>query len=512
MRLFGFEIKRAKHAPRLQVPAARRVPTGRTHARMFFNSGATNRLTSDWPATPVPAEWIISRYQRTLVARSREQGLNNDYVKAYFRLQRQNIVGPAGILLQSQAKTRTGESDIEARSAIELAFADWGRPESCDVTGKLSWRAMQAACVNTAARDGEFFIRMVFDPDINSYGFALQLLDPQRCPVDYDRIDPRADTFIRHGIEFNRYGRPVAYHFADDASTRDALAYAYSGRNYVAIPASEIIHGFLVEMPGQKRGLPWLATGLFRGKQMSDMEDAAVINARIGAAKMGVIEWEEGYGPEFEEDEDLELDAEPGAFPILPQGAKLNKFEPTYPSGELVPFVRQILRSLAAGGGVAYENLSQDREGVTWTSIRQGTLEERETYKERQEWLQDVLCARVFREFLPRALLRGLVATESGRILPARDIDRLLPHKWQPRRWDWVDPDSDTKAAERAKNNLLASFSQLIRERGKDPEEVWREIGEDISAMRKAGIPDEFIAAAMGRLKLSTTSPRGSTE
>jgi len=165
-----------------------------------------------------------------------------------------------------------------------------------------------------------------------------------------------------------------------------------------------------------------------------------------------------------------------------------------------------MLRALAAGGGVAYENLSHDREGVNFTSIRHGTLDERENYKERQEWLVEELCDRVFARFLKRALLAGLIVTESGLVLRASAIDSYEPHAWQPRRWDWVDPDADTKAAERGKNNLLASPSQLIRERGREPEDVWREVAEDIKAMRAAGIPDEFIALAMGLKPSSKTA------
>jgi len=502
MRLFGFELVRAKE-PQLRVGIH-----GRRVARTLFGSGESNRLTGDWPTQPVPAEWIIYRYQRTLVARSREQAHNNDYMRAYLRLQRQNIVGATGILFQSQASTESGQADAKARRAIEKAFADWGRRENCDVAGKLSWRALQAACVETAARDGEYFLRLVFGRQAGKYAFALQFLDPQRCPVDFDRVDLSDGRFIRHGVEFTAQGRPLAYHFAGSTAEHSTLAYSYGGKSYIRVPADEIIHGFITELPGQKRGLPWLATGLFRAKQMSAMEDAAIVNARIGAAKMGFIEFEAGSGPEFsdEELEEFEIDAEAGAFPVLPDGAKLNKFDPMYPSGELSPFMKLMLRGLAAGGGVAYENLSQDRESVNYTSIRHGTLDERETYKERQEWLIEELCERVYESWFPRALLGRLILTDSGSALEPNKIERYWPHKWQPRRWDWVDPKADMAAAESSKNNLLASPSQLIRERGKDPDQVWTEFGEDIAAMRAKGIPEEFIQASLGQIP-STNTP-----
>jgi len=504
MRLFGFDITRAPQpepAPRVRP----RMVGSHAAVRSLFNSGDSNRLTGDWPTFPVPADWIITRYQRALVARSREQAQNNDYVKAYLRLQRQNIVGPAGIILQSKAE------DPDARRAIEAAFKDWGKRENCDITGKRSWRAMQAMCVHTEARDGEYFVRFIDGRQAGKYRVALQFLDPQRCPVEYDRFDLADGAFIRQGIEFNSYGRPIAYHFSDDSTERSSISYSYSGRGYMRVPAEDIVHGFEQLLPGQKRGLPWLDTGLFRAKQMGAMEDAAIVNARLGAAKMGVIRWDDGFGPEYDEEEDgpLEIDAEPGAIPVLPQGAHLEKYDPTYPSGELGPFVKLMLRGMAAGGGVAYENLSQDREGVTWTSIRQGTLDERENYKERQEHMVEELCDPVFTRVLERALLGGLVKTVSGLALPARLIDDYESHKWQPRRWDWVDPNSDTTAAKTMKDNLLASFSQLIRERGKDPEHVWQEIAEDIKAMQSAGIPYEFIVSSMNqKLAVAPAAPK----
>ena len=68
---------------------------------------------------------------------------------------------------------------------------------------------------------------------------------------------------------------------------------------------------------------------------------------------------------------------------------------------------------------------------------------------------------------------------------------------WQPRRWAWIDPRADVQAAVMSKNNLLQSPGQIIREGGRDPSDVWREIAADIEEMRAAGIPDAFIQAAI---------------
>jgi len=467
-------------------------------AMRMFSGAKRDRLSADWVTYPVTAESIIRRHQRILVARSREQTANNDYARAFVRMARQNIVGPKGILLQAQSRDEKGNLDTLANQAIEAAWERWGRRDNCDIAGRQSWRSIQASAVQSAVRDGEFMIRKIFGRDAGPLGFALQVIDPQRCDPAFDRNDLPDGRFIRAGIEYNQYGRPVAYHFTIVKESEGYYNYTSSGSNYYRIAADEIIHGFLPEMVGQKRGLPWTATSLFRMKQLVGFEDAAVVNARIGASKMGIIQWKEGRGPEMDETEleTFEMSAEPGEFPILPEGAELNAWDPTYPSGEFALFNKAMLRGIAAGYGVLYNNLAQDLEGVNYSSIRQGSLDEREHWKEMQEWLIETLIQPVFETWLPRALLAGHI-TVLGRPLKPERIDRYSVVSWQPRRWAWIDPRADVQAAVMAKNNLLQSPGQIIREGGRDPSDVWREIAADIQEMRNAGIPEEYIQAAI---------------
>jgi lambda family phage portal protein len=483
--------------------------------RMMFGSADVNRLTGDWGTQPVPADWIVSKHQRILVARSREQLFNNDYFKAYARIVRQNVVGASGLVYQSKARTATGKIDKKAKSAVERAFSDWAKRENCDVTGRLSWRAIQRSCVQSAVTDGEFMLRKYVGKQFGKYGFQLQLLDPVRCPVDYDVADVEGGGFIRHGIEFDKFGKPVAYHFIQPAANRSSDAYSYAGRWFTRIAAEEIIHDFLTEIAGQKRGLPWLSTGLFRLKQMGAFEDAAIVNARVGAAKLGVIQFAEGTGPDcndISDDADMpEISGEPGDFLTLPNGATLNKFDPTYPSGEFAVFMKQVLHSFSSGGGVSYHTLSGDLEGVNFSSIRQGTLDEREHFKELQEWLIEGLADPVHDAWLDQAMLRGMVKKDDGTALSVARIAQYSDHEFQGRRWEWIDPNADMKAAEGRKNNLLASPGALIREQGRDPMAVWQETGDDIKSMKDAGIPDDIIALAMG-MKIAAPAPTKAEE
>lgn len=476
--------------------APRMPPMGRIMARMF-QAGKQDRLQSEWPTMPLPVDDIVRRNQRVLVARSREQAVNNDYARSFLRMARQNIVGPRGVQLQAEPRDTNGQIDNMAADAIEAAFREWGKTQNCDVAGVQTWRALQGLAVTSTARDGEFMFLKVFGADAGPFGFALQAMDPQRCAPDFDENRRRNGTFIRSGIEFNRYGRPLAYYFTatDEEETQ---VYSYGGRRFIRVPADRVIHGFLREFTGQKRGLPWMGSALWRMNQLKGFEDAALVNARTAAAKGGFFEWQDGYGPELDEDEELVMEAEAGSFQELPAGVRFKEWTPQYPQGEYAVYVKAMLRGIASGLGVAYNNLANDLEGVNFSSIRQGALDEREAWKELQEWLIESLIEPVFTEWLPRALLRGITLPNGAPLKPER-IDKYRAVVWQPRRWAWIDPKSEVAAAVASKNNLLTSPGQIIRDTGRDPDTVWRELAADIKAMQGAGIPDKFIMQAMGQ-------------
>ncbi|WP_441254536.1 phage portal protein [Bradyrhizobium sp. 613_E4_N2_2] len=464
----------------------------RSLSTMF--KASVNHGNDNWTGTLLSPDQFITLRQPILVARSREQWSNNDYVRNYIRKVRQNVIGANGIKLQAKVKKPRGQLDADVNKGIEDAWCEWGKPGNCEVTGRLSLRAVQELCIETAARDGEFIVRKVYGVDAGPMGFALQLIDPQRLSIRYENYGyDRSGNFIRQGIEFNRFGKPIAYHFSS-TDEYDSFYYTINGKGFVRVPAEDIIHGFRQEMVGQRRGLPWASTSLFRLHHLTGMEDAAVQNARAGATKMGFFEWDDGMGPDMEEGESIAdtIDAEPLSFHELPAGAKFKEWNPTYPSGEFAVFVKQMLRGASAGMGVSYNNLAGDLEGVSYSSIRQGTLDERDHWMELQQWVIEQLMSPVYDAWLRIMLLSGQIKAK-GRTVTADKLSDLKTVVWQGRRWTWVDPRADVDAAAAEVRLGSRSISSVIRESGRDPQEVFLEIAEDLKAMAEAGIPDDII-------------------
>ncbi len=463
----------------------------------FYKAAQPDRLTAGWPMLPVPTDWIIRWSLRPLRARSREQVENNDYARRFVNLVTSNVVGPHGAVLQAQIRHANGDPDDKANKAIVEAWRDWGMRENCDITGRMSWPEQQRLFMRTVAQDGEALVRIIRGKSAGKHAIALQHLDPELLDVFYSNTLPNGN-WIAQGVEFNPFGRPVAYHLMQPMRpSSEQYVYSYYGKHYIRVPATDIIHEYLPERVDQKRGLPWLATALMRMKMLDGYEEAAVVAARVGAAKLGV--WESPTGEEYTgDDTDTQgntiMDADPGEFVQAPTGVKLNKWDPAYPDSQFSAFCEQILRGISSGLGVCYNTLANDLKSVNYSSIRHGTLEDRELWKMLQDWMIGVFPVRMYREWLDMQMLTGAlqVPTQSG--TPAsfkpQNMDKYRAVRFQGRRWSWVDPQKDASANVLLMQEGMQSRSAIMRDRGDDPETVWREIAQERKLMTDLGLED----------------------
>lgn len=446
-------------------------------ARRGFEAAKMGRLNAGWTTEDQTLNHNVMRDLRVLRARSRQMARDNDYAKHFLRMCKTNIVGHAGVQLQVHALGNDGKIDELDSSLLESLFAEFSRPGNFEVTGKLARADCERLMIETVARDGEMLIEEIWGR--GPFGYQLRMLDPALLDFTMNK-DLDGERKIRMGVELDAMRRPVAYHLlSQDAN--DPMTGSYMGSKHVRVVAENIIHAFLVEDVDQIRGVPWMHTILSRTNQLHGFEEAAVVAARVGASKMGFFKSpdgdlsplagdSEGTGEGEGSQGELIEDAEPGHFAHLPPGFDFVGFNPDYPHAHYGSFVKSCLRGISAGLGVSYNNLANDLEGVNYSSMRAGTIEERELWKALQGWLIGQVHFRVYANWLKGGLASGRIA------LPATKYAKFNAPVWQGRRWPWVDPknDVDTKIAEI--NAGLTSRSRVMREQGVDPEEVWLEL------------------------------------
>jgi len=461
----------------------KRVFRGYRSSRRNFSAAATTNTTASWTTTPLSIDSVLRKNLKTLRARSREQSYNNDYAKRFVSMTKSNVIGPKGVVLRSQVLRGKAGADDSARTAIEGAWRRWGR--QCDISGRLGWADMQRLILGTVAIDGEALIR-VRKQAPNDFGFALEIVDPELLDTNYNDDRGNGHT-VRMGIELDPDRRPVAYYFVDPVKSGTATYYANS---HTRIPADEIFHLYLQEYPSQSRGVPWMSTALLRLNMLGGYEEAALVNARVGASKLGVIKTEDGDygGDDIDTDGSPIVDGgDPGSWFQLRTGESIDKYDPTYPAGEFPDFVKSCLRGIASGLGVHYNILANDLEGVSYSSIRQAVIEDQEVWKSLQEWLVDSFMRPVYEMWLDSALLNGAIDI-NGAPLQYAGYMRYKRAAWQPRRWNWIDPLKDVNANIASIDNGLRSRSDVIREQGGDPEDVWAEIETENKLMAAHGV------------------------
>ncbi len=175
-------------------------------------------------------------------------------------------------------------------------------------------------------------------------------------------------------------------------------------------------------------------------------------------------------------------------------------------------FAKSMLRGASAGLGVMYNDLASDLEGVNFSSIRQGALDIREHWKELQEWLIEALCKPVREEWMKCALLGSHIALKNGKPLPPEKLQIYSELHCQPRRWSWIDPKSEINANVTAIRAGLTSLSQVIREQGRDPDQVAQELADDYERFKVSGIPSNLLALFFGLLPAPEASPSKADE
>jgi lambda family phage portal protein len=460
--------------------------SGRVQKRRF-EAARIDRTTGNWFATESSINEELRADLNALRARGRQLVQNNDYAKKFKGMVEDNIIGHAGLRLQVRVEDKPGAPDDLANSAIESAWLEWA--QGCDITGRQTLRDMCTTLVGGLPSDGEFLVRLVRGADAgNRFNFALQIIDVDRIDTLFNgSYEGRA---VIMGVEVDDYRRPVALHLYA-AHPNDG---SRSSRQRVRVLIADLIHGFKVERAEQVRGIPWMAPGMLSLHHLGGFMRSALLAAEHGANHYGFfMQSLDAVGgpplgsPNSEEQVNITT-TQPGTYDTLPAGYSYQQHDSKYPNEVFGPFVKTCLQRIATGWRVAYHSLANDLEGVSFSSIRSGTLEERDRWMADQEWFISTLAERVHAQWLQMALMSQAIVMPNGSPLPYAKIKKFSGHVWQARRWDWVDPKADMAAKVIAVQAGLLAPQDLCAAMGGDFEDVIKAIASANKLATKHGV------------------------
>lgn len=462
--------------------------------RRSFNSAKTDRITGNWTNTPQPINGVLQRNLRTLRARSREQYINNDYALRFVNIVKRGVLGSTGFSLKSIPQNLDGTTDRDAAIAIEKAFKDWGKKNHCDYSGRNSFKKIQDLILSSIIIDGEAIVRKVIGQ--GKYNYQIMLYDAELLDVTNNQTD-RNGTYIKMGVECDSNShKPLYYHFLATEGSQDS--YERSGKRYNRVPASEICHIFVPEFIGQLRGIPWMSRALFRLMILGRYEDAALVAAESGAENLGFLipksgEISEEYkGDGVDENGETVYKSEAGSMETLPPGYDVKAFNPNYPHQQYEMYMKQVLRGIASGLDITYNRFGNDLQGVSFSSMRSGEIEDRDIFRCIQNWLSDDLMTWIFDQEEETSWLKMALLSSQIKIgktaLKLSKIEKYRQARFFGRAWEWSDILKENKAKDTAIKNRTLSRSEIIRERGLEPNEVFDEIAAEEAYLRSKGV------------------------
>jgi lambda family phage portal protein len=485
-----FDFLKRKKTPALnfsEIEDLREHFRSKPIAFRMYAGAKQSRLTSGWGQTTTSADSELSTSLRVLRARSRALMRDAPFAKRAKVIVVNNVVG-AGIGMQGQVKGPDDKLDKAMNDSIEAAWDEWTTKECCHTGGILHFADIERIAMGQIFETGEIFIRKYYKRFGNSaIPFSLEIIEPEKMIDEFQPSSPLANAVVRMGIESDEFRRPIAY-WVRTVHPGEIRYSAQETSTFERILATEIYHLRVVDRWPQTRGEPWLHAVLRKLNDVDGYSEAEIIAARAGASYMGIIETSQEYGDKTETGA-REITIDPGIVERLSPGEKFNFVNPNRPNSTMDPFMRFMLREIAAGTGVSYESLSRDYSQSNYSSSRLALLDDRDLWRVIQLWF-----IRNFRQPLHREWLQQAVLSHAIPNIPienyALDIPKYSAVRFKPRGWTWIDPQREVEAQKEAIKAGFTTLTQVIAQTGGgiDIEDVLDERRHELDLMRDKGL------------------------
>lgn len=443
-------------------------PKGSPLSRRSYKGAQGGRLFTDFFSSSASADQELRQALVTLRNRSRELARNDAYVARYLNLLSSNVVGHNGIRLNVKARDENGMLDVLGNQIIERAWKKWTRTGNCTSDKTMSFLDCQKMFMEALARDGEVLIKHYRDPS-SEFGYRIQFLEADHLNETKNELAANGNRIVM-GVEIDEENVPVAYHLYKNHP--NDVGYAQSNQT-IRVPAEDIIHAYIRQRPEQRRGVPFVASVMANIKMLNGYYESELVASRVSSAKMGFFTSPTGDGYVGDDVQDQYMpimNAEPGTFEQLPAGMDFKAFDPAHPTTAFESFSTAVLRSIASGLNISYHSISNDLSSVNYSSLRAGTLEDRDQYRMLQTFMVEHFLEPIYRKWLELAMLKDALPMQVNKYDKFADNASFIP-----RSWGWVDPQREMQANIQGLQNGIVTYQDVQANYGRDVEELFEQ-------------------------------------
>ncbi len=479
----------------------RRAVCNYTKKNLFksYRGAENSRLKADWNPGSGSADDDLVPDLPDLRDRSRDLNRNDATASGITQTITVNTVG-TGIRPQSIIDYNIlGISEEQAdtiRKQQETVFAKWN--PYADAGNRMNFYEIQALADRQILENGEsiIIIRRIKD---RPFLLALEVVEGDRLSTP---TDLKSNKNIKSGVEVGPNGEPVAYYIRKSHPGDMWSQFNSNASDYMRIEAfnefgmPNILHLYVVQRPGQTRGIPFFAPVMSLFKDLGDYLEAEVVATRISACFALFVKTTDPYNTAIgsasgsnASSQRLE-DIEPGMIQYLGPGQEVTPVNPTRPGTMFDSFVERIIRMIGSALQLPYELVAKDFSKTNYSSARAGLLQAQKYFKSRQRWLAERLCQPVWNMVQEEAYLKNQLPISN---FYEREMDWTLV-RWITPGWQWVDPLKEVKAVELALENNLTSLADEVAQKGQDWETVMEQNARERKKREDLGLPDPSIS------------------
>lgn len=461
--------------------------------RRHYEGASTGRRTQAWNRSAGDANTVIGPALSNLRTSARDLVRNNPYAESALSTIVDHAVG-WGI------EPKPEPMNVRAQQAWQA----WADSTACDAEGRHNFAGLTKLVMRTVVESGEVLIRRRLrrPEDDLPIPLQLQVLDPDFLDTTKDTaftLPGSGGSRIIQGVEFDALGRRVAYwlyreHPGSSLSTMP---------DSVRVPAESVLHVFRPLRPGQVRGPSWFAPVLLAMKDWDEFADATLVKQKIAACLAVLMSDPAGTNAPLGEADDTAsppIDMlSPGAVLNLPPGRTVSVVNPPRVD-EYDAYAKNVLRSIAAGLGVTYEDMTGDYANMPFSAARMSRIRH---WSRVEDWRWRLLIP----QFCDPVWNWAMQAAVAGLVLPS-----MPQARWSAPPAPMVDPAVEGLALQRLVRSGFLTLSEALRERGYDPKEVLTEMAADNALIDKLQLVLDSDPRKMTQQGLAQQTPTAPAE
>lgn len=484
----------------------------------------TTRELARWSPSRVSPDRAINPVKAEADARGRDMVQNDGYALGAANLHKDSIVGAQYRLNANPDWEFLGADEgwaEEFQRVVESRFSLIAESPACwfDAARKLTFTDKIRLAVGVFVATGEVLetSEWLREDGLRPLQTAFQSVSPDRLSNPNDMADTQN---MRRGVERDIRGKPLAYHIR---TTHPSDWYAGSPDlfNWKRVRAETpwgrwmVLHILEQRLPDQSRGIADLVSVLKDMKMAKQFKDVTLQNAVVNASYAAAIEselptetliaamggnreglnaalmWQLGsMAAYYNSADNVSIDGVkiPHFFP----GTKLKLLPMGTPGGVGTEFEVSLLRHIAAGLGLSYEEFARDYTKTNYSSARASMATTWRYMQSKKKTVADRMASAIYSNVVEEFIARGEVPLPRGR---RRDWfytplvrEALCRCTWIGAARGQIDETKETEAAALRIATGLSTLEAECAKLGQDYREVLRQRAREQREIKALGV------------------------